>query len=222
MAALLVSAALSLSGCGAVKDSPPTTPLTFSVTSPTPTSTIATSTRTAYVGPDGLPVETGAFLAPATTTRLGQIVRGIQCQPLAQLAYTSYAHLQVYVDGRSRALPGGIGMVLPAPQIRQRGLFYNATTCMYWLHTRVADGLIEVQSPVSRRFTLGDLFAVWRQPLSPGRVAGARGPVTATVNGRAWHGNPAAIPLTEHASIALAVGKPVPATEQVDWVGTNL
>lgn len=224
LVALLVGAALTLSGCGGsgAKDgTPPTTPLTFSITTTTPTSTVATPTATPYIGPNGLPIETGAFLAPATTTRLGAIVDGIQCEPLAQLAYTTYAHLQVYVDGHSRALPGGIGIVDEKPVETQHGLFYDAQTCMYWLHTRAADGLIEVEAPVARQFTLGDLFAVWDQPLGARRVARSRGPVTATVDGKRWHGNPALIPLTEHESIQLAIGKPVPAVTPVDWVSTN-
>lgn len=166
-------------------------------------------------------METGQFLAASTTTHLGAIIHGIQCEPLAQLAYTTYSHLQVYVYGRSRAIPGGIGMVDQNPQLTRRGLFYGTHVCMYWLHTRAADGLVEAQAPVPRRFTLGDLFAVWNQPLTRSRVAGAAGHVTATVNGRPWHGNPAAIPLTEHAAIQLAVGRPVPAPQPVDWVGTN-
>jgi hypothetical protein len=92
---------------------------------------------------------------------------------------------------------------------------------MYWVHTRAADGLVEVESPVSRRFTLGDLFAVWHQPLNRMRVARSHGRVTATVNGKPWHGNPTRIPLTEHAAIQLAVGKPAPPPKPVDWVGTN-
>jgi hypothetical protein len=226
MAALLVGAALTLSGCGGSDggggNSPPsTTPLTFSITTTTPTSTIATPTSKPYIGPNGLPMETGAFLAPATTTRLGAIVNRIQCEPLAQRAYTAYAHLQVYVDGHSRALPGGIGIVDENPVETPHGLFYGALTCMYWVHTRAADGLVEVQSPVSRTFTLGDLFAVWHQPLSGTRVAHARGRVTTTVNGRRWRRSPALIPLNEHEAIQLAVGKPVPAPQPVDWVGTN-
>jgi hypothetical protein len=211
-----------VSGCGGKGDSPPTTPLTFSTTTPIPTSTVATPTSKPYIGPNRLPVETGSFLAPATTSRLGQIVDGIQCEPMAQLAYTSYAHLQVYVDGHSRAVPGGIGLVGPQPKLSSNGLSYSAATCMYWLHTRAADGLIEVQSPVSRRFTLGDLFAIWNQPLSSRRVARARGAVTATLDGVRWHGNPGTIPLTEHADIQLAVGEPVPAPQPVSWVSTNL
>jgi hypothetical protein len=222
-----MSAALALSGCGSGgggggnNNPPPSTPLTFSVTTTTPTSTIATPTAKPYIGPNGLPMETGAFLAPATTTRLGAIVKGIQCEPLAQQAYATYAHLQVYVDGRSRALPGGIGIVDEHPVETQHGLYYGALTCMYWLHTRAADGLVEVQSPVSRTFTLGDLFAVWNQPLDRTHVAHARGRVSATVDGRRWHGNPALIPLREHEAIQLDVGRPVRAAQAVDWVGTN-
>jgi hypothetical protein len=166
-------------------------------------------------------METGPFLAASTTTHLGAIVHGIQCEPLAQLAYTTYSHLQVFVDGRSRALPGGIGMVDQNPVITTKGLFYSTHVCMYWLHTRAADGLLEAESPVPRHFTLGDFFAVWHQPLSSHRIAGARGRVTATVNGKRWRGNPAAIPLTQHASIQLAVGRPVPAPGHVDWLGTH-
>jgi hypothetical protein len=229
-AALLVGAAFSLAGCaGHIGASPAgaqtsvvqTTPLTFSITTTTPTDTVATPTSKPYIGPEGLPMETGAFLAPATTTRLGAIVRGIQCQPMAQLAYTSYAHLQIYIDGRPRALPGGIGLVDENPIPTRHGLFYGAHTCMYWLHTRAADGLVEVQSPIARHYTLGDLFAVWDQPLSRTRVAGLRGHVTATVNGRHWPQNPQLIPLDEHESIELAVGSPEPPAGTFDWVGTN-
>lgn len=227
-AALPVGAALVLAGCGGHVGSGsgtgaplPTTPLTFSITTTTPTDTVATPTSKAYIGPNGLPMETGPFLAAATTTRLGAIVHGIQCQPLAQLAYTSYAHLQVYVDGRSRALPGAIGIVDENPVPTQHGLFYGALTCMYWLHTRAADGLVEAQAPVPRRFTLGDLFAVWNQPLTRRRVASAHGRVTAFVNGRRWRSSPASIPLAEHEAIQLDVGASAPAAQPVDWVGTN-
>jgi hypothetical protein len=220
-----MGAALALSGCGGSSggssNPPPSTPLTFSITTTTPTSTVATPTARAYIGPNGIPMETGAFLAPATTTRLGAIVRGVQCEPWAQLAYTAYAHVQVYVDGHSRALPGGIGIVDENPIETQHGLYYGALTCMYWLHTRAADGLVEVQSPVSRTFTLGDLFSVWNQPLNRSRVAHCHGHVTATVNGHRWPGDPAMIPLREHESIQLAVGRPVRHAQPVDWVGTN-
>lgn len=226
LAPLLVGAALTLTGCGgtvAGGGDPPTTtvPLTFSITTTVPTSTIASPTSRSYIGPEGIPIETGPFLAASTTTHPGAIIHGVQCEPLAQLAYATYAHLQVYVDGKSRALPGGIGMVDEDPMITKAGLFYGTHTCMYWLHTRAADGLIEAEAPVPRRFTLGDLFAVWNQPLSSMQVARAHGHVTATVNGKRWRGDPTGIPLTEHAGIQLDVRKPVPSPRPMDWVGTK-
>lgn len=223
--ALLVSATVAACGGSLETQSSttsPATPVTFSVTVPTPTSTVPEPTATSYVGPQGLPIQTGPFLAPATTTRLGSITDGIQCVSIAQMAYTAYAHLQVYVRGRPRALPGGVGMVGPVAKITPQGLLFSPRTCMYWLHTRAADGLIAAQSPVPRHYTLGQFFRIWDQPLSSHRVGPARGVVTATVNGRRWHGDLTRIPLREHTDIQLAVGRPVPANVPVDWSGTRL
>lgn len=196
--------------------------MTFSVSITTPTSTIPEPTATGYPGPQGMLIEGGPFLAPATTTRLGAVVNGIQCVSLAQKAYTAYAHLQVYVNGHARALPGAIGLVGQTATITPQGLFFNPRICMYWLHTRAADGVIAVESPIPRGYTLGDFFRIWNQRLSSERVGPARGPVTATVNGRVWHGDPAAIPLREHADIQLDVGHPAPAPAPVDWAGSGL
>lgn len=224
MAALLASAALS--ACGSSGTQPTSTqstvPVTFTTTTPAPTSTVPTPTDRAYLGPDNIPIETGPFLAPATTTRLGMIVDGVQCQSIAQLAYTAYTHLQVYVDGHSVALPGGIGLVGVKTQASSHGLVFTPRTCMYWLHTRAADGIIQVQSPVRRAYTLGVLFKIWNQPLSSDQIATAHGHITATVDGRRWPGDPSAIPLRERENIQLAVGTPVPPYAAVDWVGTTL
>ncbi len=158
MAALVTSAALAFGGCGVVTSGPPTAPVTFSTTTTTPTSTIPTPTAKAYIGPDGIAIETGPFLGAATTTQLGRLVKRIQCESLAQLAYTAYAHLLVYVNGHSRALPGGIGMVDAITQPTQRGLVFTAHTCTYWLHTRAADGLIAVRVPGAAQVHAGGLL----------------------------------------------------------------
>lgn len=217
-AALVVSAALA--GCGS--SGPPTTPVTFSVTTTTPTVTVPAPTATSYIGPEDVPIETGPFLAPPTTTELGSLVDNIQCEPLEQFAYVDYAHLQVFVNGKSYALPGGIGLVGPKANQTANGFFYSPQTCFYWLHTRAADGIIQVKSPVPRKFTLGEFFSIWNQPLNSTNVAGHQGPVSAMVNGKPWTGAPGSIPLTEHAVIQLNVGTPVAATQPFDWTGTGL
>lgn len=44
--------------------------------------------------------------------------------------------------------------------------------CFYWLHTHNDDGIIHVESPVIKSFTLGQFFAIWGEPLSSTVAAG--------------------------------------------------
>lgn len=220
MAALLVSAAIA--GCGtkphAYYD---TTPVTFAITRTTSTLTVPTIATKPSIGPEGMALETGPYLASATTTELGSIVDGVQCQSFAQLAYTAYAHLQVYVEGKSRALPGGIGLIDMHPVPTAQGLRYGSTTCQYWLSTRAADGIIQIQSPVPGPFTLGQFFRVWNQPLGRDQVANFHGRVRVLVDGKRWKGLPQNVPLSEHEDIELAVGRRVPIAPAVDWLDTD-
>ena len=93
--------------------------------------------------------------------------------------------------------------------------------CIYWLHTHAPDGVIHVESPTQRIYTLGDFFDEWHQPLSSTQVGGVTGKVTALVNGKPWTKSVRAIPLDPHAVIQLNVGSPVP-FETVNWSGTGL
>jgi hypothetical protein len=173
------------------------------------------------MGFEGVPIESGPDLAPASSTQT-DTVHGIKCGPTEQLAYHIHAHLLVYVDGAARALPGGIG--IPGSQVQNsaEGPVALGGQCIYWLHTHAPDGVIHIESPTQRIYTLGDFFDEWHQPLSSTRVAGDFGPVTALVDGKRWSGSVRAIPLDPHAVIQLAVGKPVPAFQPVSWAGTQL
>ncbi len=193
-----------------------TTPLGNTVTE------TATDVTTTPPGPQGIALEQGAPLGTTNTTVAGQTIDGIQCNRIDQLAYQAYAHLQVYVDGRPRAVPGAIGLVNPKSSSTGTTTTYHQGLCTYWLATTAANGLISIRSPVPSHYTLGDLFAIWGEPLGTGQVATARGPVTATVDGRRWHGNPRSIPLREHEAIQLAVGRPVPPFKPIDWSQTDL
>lgn len=167
-------------------------------------------------------LESGPQLAPASSSAQGTPVDGIQCGATEQVAYHIHAHLQVYVDGQPRELPPGIGMVGAVPQQTAGGIFYGATQCYYWLHVHAGDGVLHIESPSANLYTLGNFFAEWRQPLSPTQVAGARGRVTAFLNGRRWTKSPAAIPLLSRAAIQLDVGAPVVPFQPVSWAGTGL
>jgi hypothetical protein len=220
-----VGLAAALVGCGA--SSPAVTPLAAdnagsTTTTPTSTSPTPTTGRAAVLGPEEIPLQTGHLLATAVTTPPGTAVDSILCQSLEQLAYRRYVHLQVYVDGVARTLPAAIGLVDPVLAQTQSGPLYGARQCYYWLHTETTDGIIQVESPTPRAYTLGDFFDLWGQQLSSTDVADARGPVTATVDGRLWRKTPRAIPLTEHAVIQLAVGRPLAPFRTVDWSRSQL
>ena len=217
-----------LAACGGsssttTSSQPPAAPTTSSTAATTPatTATSTTAARTS-LGPEGIPLEKGPDLAPAATTSQGATVDGVQCEAQEQVVYHIHAHLQVYVGGKPRALPASIGMVGPVAEQTPYGPFYGAQQCYYWLHTHASDGVIHIESPSVRIYTLGNFFDEWNQPLSRTQVAGDKGKVTAFVNDKQWTQDPRAIPLVPHASIQLDVGSPVVPPHEISWAGTSL
>ena len=173
------------------------------------------------MGFEGVPIQQGTEIAPASTTQTGT-VDGISCGATEQLAYHIHAHLAIYVNGAQRALPGGIGIpgstVVPSAQ----GPVAAGGQCIYWLHTHAPDGVIHVESPTHRIYTLGNFFDEWHQPLSANTVGTASGKVTAVVNGKPWMKDPRSIALDPHAVIQLSIGNPVVPFMTVSWSGTGL
>jgi hypothetical protein len=100
------------------------------------------------------------------------------------------------------------------------GAFAGSGTCFYWLHTHAADGVIHIESPVKRTYTLGDFFNVWGQPFGPRQVGPATGPVVAIYNGQRYMGSPGDIPLNGHAQIQLDVGRPLVAPQTITFPGS--
>ena len=119
-------------------------------------------------------------------------------------------------------MPAGVGIPGAVAQQTPAGAFIDSGSCFYWLHTHAADGIIHIESPVHRTFTLGDFFDEWRQPLSTRQVGPAKGQVTAIVNGKVWTGNPRNVPLGSHENLQLEVGTPRVAPETINWPITGL
>ena len=189
--------------------------------SPSGASDAASATLTGPAGPEGIPLEEGAVLASASTAADGQTVDGIQCQSNEQVAYHIHTHLTVYVNGALRPIPAGIGIVKPVAQQTPNGTFYEASQCYYWLHVHAQDGVIHVEAPNQTTYTLGQFFAIWRQPLTSTRVGPAQGTVTAYVNGVRYSGDPASITLGSHEDVQVDVGTVV-APKKVDWSHVQL
>ncbi len=160
-------------------------------------------------GPEAVPVPPAPPLASTATKATGKTVDGISCDTTEQLVYHIHAHLTVFVNGAARQIPAGIGIPGAQAENTPTGPFIASGSCFYWLHTHAADGIIHIESPVQRTYTLGDFFDVWGQPLGPDQVGPARGPVTAIYNHQVYRGNPRNIPLEKHAQIQLEVGKPL-------------
>jgi len=179
----------------------------------------AQSTLTGPPGPEGIPLQQGTVLASLSTAATGQTVNGIQCSSSEQTSYHIHSHLIVYVNGAVRPIPPGIGIVSP---VSQDGVFYGATKCYYWLHVHAQDGVIHVESPTVRTYTLGDFFAIWGQPLSTTQVGPVTGNLSVFVNGRSYSGNPADITLKSHEDIQINVGSPSVPPKKVDWSKSGL
>lgn len=171
-------------------------------------------------GPEGPPLEAGPQLAPAAAPPPGGEIDGISCQPTEQVLLHIHARLTIFVNGHSRRVPYGVGIASPRAEQIPGGEFVVAGRCFSWLHTHAADGIIHIESPVQRTYTLGNFFDLWHQPLSRARVGPAKGHVTALFDGKVWTASPRAIPLDAHAQIQLEVGRPLVAPVNIsNWNG---
>jgi hypothetical protein len=113
----------------------------------------------------------------------------------------------VYVNGSAVTIPAGIGISPPRSAVQtSSGPFVNGGSCLYWLHSHTADGIIHVESPTQQTYTLGNYFDIWGQPLSATQVGPAHGTVIAYVNGQPYAGNPRDIVVGDHTVIQLDVG----------------
>ena len=136
------------------------------------------------------------LLAAPSAATAGQAIDGIGCSTSEQTLFHIHTHLTIFVDGKTAGqVPAGIGIPGAVAAPTPPGPFAGSGRCFYWLHTHAADGIIHIESPVKRAYTLGDFFDEWRQPLGPDRAGPARGKVTVIVNGRVFAGNPRDAPL---------------------------
>jgi hypothetical protein len=108
-----------------------------------------------------------------------------------------HQHLDLWVNGKHVTVPALIGITPDETQITE-------------VHTHDPTGVIHVESPVDRDYSLGQFFGEWGVWLSRNRIGDAKGKVLWWVNGKLQHGNPADLLLKAHQQIVLAVGKRPP------------
>jgi len=138
-------------------------------------------------------------------------VNGISCDALESTIVHIHAHLAIFVNGEEQQVPLGVGIGQPwQVSDSDEGPFVEDGACFYWLHTHTEDGIVHIESPLRRRFTLGDFFAVWQMPLNENQVGPAQGQVITYVNGQRSSTPPQDVPLLPHERIQLDVGGDVP------------
>jgi hypothetical protein len=94
--------------------------------------------------------------------------------------------------------------------------------CIYWLHTHTSDGIIHVESPTQRVYTLGNFFDEWHQPLTATQIANVHGQLHAYLNGKPWTRSLRDIPLLPHGLIQVDTGDPTPPLVSINWSQTGL
>jgi hypothetical protein len=133
--------------------------------------------------------------APATTSNGAPVIDGIKCEP-EHLETHYHAHLTLLRDGKQVKVPAFIGIDFKHQ-------------CLYWLHTHDATGIMHIESPDTRTYTLGNWFDVWGKPLSKTQAAGLKGNLKVFVGNRAFGGDPRTIVLKPHELITIEQGKVV-------------
>jgi hypothetical protein len=79
-------------------------------------------------------------------------IDGVSCDQLEQTAYHHHVHLTIYINGQPVPFPAGMGIA---------GGQTNPT-CYYWLHTHATDGVIHIEAPAQRSFSLQNFLDIWQ------------------------------------------------------------
>jgi hypothetical protein len=133
----------------------------------------------------------------------GQTVDGIPCEKNERLTYHVHAHLRILKDGAPQPVSAYVGV--PGAPLLPR--------CFYWLHTHDRSGLIHMEAPAERTFTLGQFFDIWGWPLTSTRVVKLPvppGQMTVFVDGQPYAGDPRQIELRRHTRVVIEIGRQVP------------
>src|SRR6266702_886065 len=142
----------------------------------------------------------GVFSATAPRAPAALTIDGIQCSSFEQLVFHIHSHLDIFINGKPFTIPAQIG-ILPGK-------------CFYWLHTHDETGVIHIESPVNRDFTLGQFFDIWNKKFTNNQifnyVTNGNNPLIVYVNGtKVPNGtNFRDIKLSPHEEIAIVYGSP--------------
>ncbi len=130
-----------------------------------------------------------------------QPIDGVYCDASDQLSYHIHVLLTIYINGQQVSVPQGVGI---APG--------SSPSCLYWLHTHDTSGIVHIESPTTRLYSLQNFLDIWQsfqaQQISfPTQLASSSG-WTIYVNGKAVTGNFKSISLNPHDLITIMYNSP--------------
>jgi hypothetical protein len=141
-----------------------------------------------------------------------ELARDAGLTPLTSevLKYHVHAHLDVFKDGRPVVVPGGIGIDIDDPAVKEfdepSGAAYGGIEepcddpCISPLHTHGADGVLHTESPTSKLNTFGQFLTQWDVELPDGAKV--------YVDGKEHTEDVADIELSDQRQITIVMGEP--------------
>lgn len=215
--ALAMSSLLMLAACGGGSDSspdviaadppappsspqqPPAPPQPPAQPTPPPETVLADTHTELVAGTATSQPGWPAWVAPA-----GRVpVSGVAC--LINENYHLHSLVTIYKDGVRQGLPENVGR----------------SGCAYELHTHDVTGVVHIETDVPKKFTLGQFFALWNQPLGASGTAGLAGPIRFYLieNEKLtpFTGDPAQLELTAHREIVIISGTAPPVLPKYRW-----
>ena len=95
--------------------------------------------------------------APTSYEKMSSRELATLCLPMEGQVMHIHSHLTIIIAKQAITLPAEIGVS-------------SLKGCMNSLHTHDASGIIHVESPAQKDYTIGDFFAVWGMALSKDQV----------------------------------------------------
>jgi hypothetical protein len=82
-------------------------------------------------------------------------IDGIKCESMEGSVFHIHSKLDIFINGQNFTLPALIGIT---------------NNCFYWMHTHDETGIIHIEAPIKKTFTLGEFFDIWKQKLSNNQI----------------------------------------------------
>jgi hypothetical protein len=128
-------------------------------------------------------------------------IDNIRCEVIEHLTFHIHAHVDIFINGKPYTVPSQIGII--------------PNKCLYWMHTHDDTGVIHIESPENRNFTLGQFFDIWNEKFNNTQIFDnivsndKNNTLSVYVNGnKASSVDYRDIKLTSHDEIAIVYGKP--------------